>query len=62
MGPEADRWEKNMLSIATIGPQARILFALPASCGRRQAAGRSGMGAVMGSKNVKAIAAMEQGK
>ena len=63
MGPEADRWEKNMLSIACIGPAGENLvrFACVMADGGR-AAGRSGMGAVMGSKNVKAIAAHGTGE
>ena len=52
-----------MLSIATIGPAGENLvrFACIMADGGR-AAGRSGMGAVMGSKNVKAIAAHGTGE
>jgi aldehyde:ferredoxin oxidoreductase len=62
MGPDADRWKRNMLSVATIGPAGENLvrFACIMADGGR-AAGRSGLGAVMGSKNVKAVAALGTG-
>jgi len=54
---DIDSWEKNILSVATIGPagENRVRFACIMADGGR-AAGRSGLGAVMGSKNLKAIA------
>lgn len=56
MRSELDKWELNNLSIATIGPAGENLvrFACIIADGGR-AAGRSGMGAVMGSKNLKAV-------
>jgi len=63
MGPEADGWEKNILSVATIGPAGENLvrFACIMADGGR-AAGRSGLGAVMGSKNLKAVTAHGTGE
>lgn len=63
MGPGADRWERNILSVATIGPAGEnlIRFACVMADGGR-AAGRSGLGAVMGSKNLKAVAAHGTGE
>ena len=58
-----DEWQLSDLSIVTIGPAGENLvrFAcIMADLGR--AAGRSGLGAVMGSKNVKAIVASGTGQ
>jgi len=54
-----DTWALNAMGIADIGPAGENLvrFACIMSDGGR-AAGRSGLGAVMGSKNVKAVAAL----
>jgi len=59
---ELDAWEKSELSIVSIGPagENRVRFAcIMADAGR--AAGRSGLGAVMGAKNLKAIVAHGSG-
>ena len=54
-----DTWALNVMGIADIGPAGENLvrFACIMSDGGR-AAGRSGLGAVMGSKNLKAVAAL----
>ncbi len=56
---ELDEWAINTMGIADIGPAGENLvrFACIMSDGGR-AAGRSGLGAVMGSKNLKAVAAL----
>jgi aldehyde:ferredoxin oxidoreductase len=53
---EFDAWELNNMSIVTIGPAGEnlIKFSCIMSDGGR-AAGRSGLGAVMGSKNLKGL-------
>jgi aldehyde:ferredoxin oxidoreductase len=58
-----DNWALNSMGIANIGPAGENLvrFACIMSDGGR-AAGRSGLGAVMGSKNLKAIAAIGTGQ
>ena len=58
-----DHWELSDLSVVTIGPAGENLvrFACIMADGGR-AAGRSGLGAVMGSKNVKAIVATGTGQ
>ena len=58
-----DSWALNSMGIANIGPAGENLvrFASIMSDGGR-AAGRSGLGAVMGSKNLKAIAAIGTGQ
>lgn len=63
IGLEVDQWRKNMLSVAAIGPAGENLvrFACIMADGGR-AAGRSGLGAVMGSKNLKAVAAHGTGE
>jgi len=60
---EFDIWEASDTSIISIGPagENRVRFACVMADGGR-AAGRSGMGAVMGSKNLKAIAASGRGE
>jgi len=56
MSGEFDNWELNNMSIVTIGPAGENLvkFACIMSDGGR-AAGRSGLGAVMGSKRLKGL-------
>ncbi len=56
MSGKFDDWELNNMSIVTIGPAGENLvrFACIMSDGGR-AAGRSGLGAVMGSKNLKGL-------
>ena len=56
MSTDMDAWELNNLSIVTIGPAGENLvkFACIMSDGGR-AAGRSGLGAVMGSKKLKGL-------
>ncbi len=56
MSEDFDEWELNNMSIVTIGPAGENLvkFACIMSDGGR-AAGRSGLGAVMGSKNLKGL-------
>ncbi|MBW1703379.1 MAG: hypothetical protein JRJ50_14940 [Deltaproteobacteria bacterium] len=63
MMTDSDAWEINNLSIVTIGPAGENLvkFACLMADGGR-AAGRSGLGAVMGSKNLKAIVATGTGE
>jgi aldehyde:ferredoxin oxidoreductase len=58
-----DAWGLNTMGIANIGPAGENLvrFACIMSDGGR-AAGRSGLGAVMGSKNIKAVAALGTGQ
>jgi aldehyde:ferredoxin oxidoreductase len=58
-----DNWALNSMGIANIGPAGENLvrFACIMSDGGR-AAGRSGLGAVMGSKNIKAVAALGTGQ
>jgi len=58
-----DNWALNSMGIANIGPAGERLvrFACIMSDGGR-AAGRSGLGAVMGSKNLKAVAALGTGQ
>jgi aldehyde:ferredoxin oxidoreductase len=58
-----DNWALNSMGIANIGPAGEKLvrFACIMSDGGR-AAGRSGLGAVMGSKNLKAVAALGTGQ
>jgi len=58
-----DNWALNSMGIANIGPAGENLvrFACIMSDGGR-AAGRSGLGAVMGSKNVKAVASLGTGQ
>jgi aldehyde:ferredoxin oxidoreductase len=58
-----DNWALNSMGIANIGPAGENLvrFAAIMSDGGR-AAGRSGLGAVMGSKNLKAVAALGTGQ
>lgn len=58
-----DNWALNSMGIADIGPAGENLvrFAAIMSDGGR-AAGRSGLGAVMGSKNLKALAALGTGQ
>ena len=58
-----DNWSLNSMGIANIGPAGERLvrFACIMSDGGR-AAGRSGLGAVMGSKNLKAVAALGTGQ
>ncbi len=60
---ESDAWETNNVSIVSIGPAGENLvkFACLMADGGR-AAGRSGLGAVMGSKNLKAITAIGTGE
>jgi len=63
MGVDFDAWELNSMSILSIGPAGENLvrFAcMMADAGR--AAGRSGLGAVMGSKNLKAVVALGTGE
>ena len=57
-----DNWALNSMGIADIGPAGEnmVRFAAIMSDGGR-AAGRSGLGAVMGSKNLKAVAALGTG-
>jgi aldehyde:ferredoxin oxidoreductase len=57
-----DNWALNSMGIANIGPAGENLvrFAAIMSDGGR-AAGRSGLGAVMGSKNLKAVTALGTG-
>ncbi len=59
---DLDNWAVNSMGIADIGPAGENLvrFACIMADGGR-AAGRSGLGAVMGSKNVKAITALGTG-
>jgi aldehyde:ferredoxin oxidoreductase len=58
-----DNWALNSMGIANIGPAGEnmVRFACIMSDGGR-AAGRSGLGAVMGSKNIKAVAALGTGQ
>jgi aldehyde:ferredoxin oxidoreductase len=58
-----DNWSLNAMAIANIGPAGENLvrFACIMSDGGR-AAGRSGLGAVMGSKNIKAVTALGTGQ
>ena len=60
---DLDAWQLNSMGIANIGPAGENLvrYAAIMSDGGR-AAGRSGLGAVMGSKNLKAIAAIGTGQ
>jgi aldehyde:ferredoxin oxidoreductase len=60
---DLDNWALNGMGIANIGPAGENLvrFASIMSDGGR-AAGRSGLGAVMGSKNLKAVAALGTGQ
>jgi aldehyde:ferredoxin oxidoreductase len=52
-----DKWKAMDTHIATIGPAGEKLVKIAAiMCDKGRAAGRSGLGAVMGSKNLKAIA------
>jgi aldehyde:ferredoxin oxidoreductase len=62
-GHGLDNWALNSMGVATIGPAGENLvrFACIMSDGGR-AAGRSGLGAVMGSKNLKALAALGTGQ
>ncbi|MFZ7111105.1 MAG: aldehyde ferredoxin oxidoreductase family protein [Desulfatiglandales bacterium] len=63
MKDELDGWARNTMSVVNIGPAGENLVrfsCLMADGGR--AAGRSGMGAVMGAKNLKAIAALGTGE
>ena len=57
-----DNWALNSMGVADIGPAGEnmVRFACIMSDGGR-AAGRSGLGAVMGSKNLKAVAALGTG-
>ncbi|HSW58325.1 MAG TPA: aldehyde ferredoxin oxidoreductase family protein [Dehalococcoidales bacterium] len=48
--------------VACIGPAGERLIPMACIINERRAAGRKGMGAVMGSKNLKAIAVMGSGK
>ncbi len=59
---DLDKWELSELSIVSIGPAGENLvrFACIMADGGR-AAGRSGLGAVMGSKNLKAVVAHGSG-
>ena len=59
---EMDEWARNSLAVVNIGPAGENLvrFACIMADGGR-AAGRSGMGAVMGSKNLKAVSAFGTG-
>jgi len=56
LSSEFDDWELNNMSIVSIGPagENQVKFACIMSDGGR-AAGRSGLGAVMGSKNLKGL-------
>jgi aldehyde:ferredoxin oxidoreductase len=58
-----DNWALNSMGIANIGPAGENLvrFACIMSDGGR-AAGRSGLGAVMGSKNIKAVVSLGTGQ
>ena len=60
---DLDNWALNSMGIANIGPAGEKLvrFACIMSDGGR-AAGRSGLGAVMGSKNLKAVTALGTGQ
>lgn len=60
---DLDAWALNTMGIANIGPAGEnmVRFACIMSDGGR-AAGRSGLGAVMGSKNLKAVAALGKGQ
>jgi aldehyde:ferredoxin oxidoreductase len=60
---DLDNWALNSMGIADIGPAGEnmVRFACIMSDGGR-AAGRSGLGAVMGSKNLKAVAALGTGQ
>lgn len=60
---DLDDWALNTMGIADIGPAGENLvrFACIMSDGGR-AAGRSGLGAVMGSKNIKAVTALGTGQ
>ncbi len=60
---DLDNWALNSMGIANIGPAGERLvrFACIMSDGGR-AAGRSGLGAVMGSKNLKAVAVLGTGQ
>jgi len=62
-GGTEDAWGKNILSVAVIGPAGENLvkFASVMSDGGR-ALGRGGLGAVMGSKNLKGIAVKGTGE
>jgi aldehyde:ferredoxin oxidoreductase len=59
---EMDVWARNSLAVVNIGPagENQVRFACIMADGGR-AAGRSGMGAVMGSKNLKAVSAFGTG-
>jgi aldehyde:ferredoxin oxidoreductase len=62
MKDRLDEWQQNALSVVSIGPagENRVKFAcVMADSGR--AAGRSGLGAVMGAKNLKAVSALGTG-
>jgi aldehyde:ferredoxin oxidoreductase len=63
LGGNGDAWGKNTMSVALIGPAGENLvkFASIMSDGGR-ALGRSGLGAVMGSKNLKGIVAKGSGE
>ena len=63
LSKDLDNWEQSELSIISIGPAGENLvrFACIMADGGR-AAGRSGLGAVMGSKNLKAIVAHGSGE
>lgn len=62
MKDDLDEWARNCMSVVDIGPAGENLvkFACIMADGGR-AAGRSGLGAVMGSKNLKAISALGTG-
>ena len=62
MKDRLDEWQQDLLSVVSIGPAGENLvrFACVMADGGR-AAGRSGMGAVMGSKNLKALTALGTG-
>ena len=59
MKEDLDEWARNAMSVLDIGPSGENLvrFACIMADGGR-AAGRSGLGAVMGSKNLKGVAAL----
>lgn len=63
VGENGDEWDKNGMSVINIGPAGENLnrFASIMSDGGR-ALGRSGLGAVMGSKNLKGIAVKGNGE
>jgi aldehyde:ferredoxin oxidoreductase len=60
---EGDPWKENVLSVALIGPAGENLVKFSSIiCDGGRTFGRSGLGAVMGSKNLKAIAVKGTGK